>query len=338
MSSWRNDCGAVERSVQQPVRPILCDLAREQVRKRPVVEQTTLRSVHDVVRELEIDVEDDAKQPVSADDEVEESWIFRPADLPDGAVGEHDAHRPNRAAHRSGQMVHAVRVDRDRAADRKDVGGLHGANRKLRMDSGLDVVPGGAAFHGQDFFLLVDRHAIERAHVEDEPARRERLSAHAVPDARHRHLEAVLARERQRAADVLDRTNLDDSVDGRPVETARVVNRAATLRPREIAAGRHAHGARRTLAAARQRLAVFGTGRFGGVLERTADRKEKQQAEKHRRNEQPASAPPARAGRSGGLSSHRGARSGRRGHGETSRRRAARPPALEGPAGPWGAR
>ena len=45
-------------------------------------------------------------------------------------------------------MIHAVGVDRDRAADAEDIGRLHGANRKARMQRVLDIVPGRARLHG----------------------------------------------------------------------------------------------------------------------------------------------------------------------------------------------
>ena len=45
---------------------------------------------------------------------------------------------------RPGLMVHAVGVDRDRAADGEDVGRLHRLDREARMDGVLDVVPGRA--------------------------------------------------------------------------------------------------------------------------------------------------------------------------------------------------
>ena len=45
-------------------------------------------------------------------------------------------------------MIHAVGVDRDRAADAEDVGRLHRLDGEARMDGVLDLVPGRAAADG----------------------------------------------------------------------------------------------------------------------------------------------------------------------------------------------
>src|SRR5438093_461578 len=56
---------------------------------------------------------------------------------------------------------------------------------------------------------------------------------HAVPDARDRHLQAVVTGEGEGGPDVVDLAHRHDAVDGRPAEAARVVDRAAPLHPDE---------------------------------------------------------------------------------------------------------
>jgi hypothetical protein len=67
-------------------------------------------------------------------------------------------------------MVHAMGVDRDRAADAENIGRLHGANRKTRVQHILDVVPGRARLHGDRSRTLVEHDLVEAAHVEHDAA------------------------------------------------------------------------------------------------------------------------------------------------------------------------
>ena len=95
-------------------------------------------------------------------------------------------------------MVHAVRVDRDRAADREDVGGLHRLDGEPRMQAvwmSCQVAPlwtvTTAARSSSDMRL-------KPRHVEHDGVAREGVAAHAVAHAGDRHL-AGRARAQTRA-------------------------------------------------------------------------------------------------------------------------------------------
>ena len=164
-------------------------------------------------------------------------------------------------------MVHAVGVDRDRAADAEDVGRLHGANRKARMQHVLDVVPGRARLHRDRSRALVQHDLVEAAHVEHDAALAEGLPAHAVAHAGRRDRQLVVARKGQRLGDILDAAHLDHAVDFGLVETARVIDAAAELRPFHVLERRNRLDPLqidlRLLAAADRRPAILFAGGIG---------------------------------------------------------------------------
>ena len=119
----------------------------EQRRKLLVVEHAPPGLVDQVVGDIEFGLDDDAEQAVAADHEIEQLLVLGRRHRLERAVRQHHPHRLDRLGERAGLMVHAVGVDRDRAADGEDVGRLHGAHRKARMQHVLDVVPGRARLH-----------------------------------------------------------------------------------------------------------------------------------------------------------------------------------------------
>jgi hypothetical protein len=125
-------------------------------------------------------------------------------------------------------MSDAVRVDAQRPADREDVDRLHCLHRQpLPIEQLLDLRPGGTALRAQDLVGLVQPEPVHAPHVEDQTVPGERLTAHAVPLARCRHLELPVASELQGATDVIRARDPDDPVDRRLVEAARVIDRSA---------------------------------------------------------------------------------------------------------------
>ena len=148
--------------------------------------------------------------------------------LPSASITRSDA---DGAGDRAGLMVHAMRVDRDRTADRKDVGRLHGLHRKARMQLVLDVVPDGAGLHRHGAGVRVDLDLVELAHVEHQRIVVEGVAAHRMADRRDRHFQPVGARECQRLGDMRLLAHLDDAVDRRCRQRAGVVDHAALRQP-----------------------------------------------------------------------------------------------------------
>ena len=99
------------------------------------------------------------------------------------------------------------------------------------MEPVLDVVPGGARFHGDRFRLLVDLDAVELAHVENQGMVVEGMAAHGMPNGGHRDLESVVTGEGERRSDILPAAHFDNAVDGRARKPARIIQRTALQRP-----------------------------------------------------------------------------------------------------------
>ena len=99
------------------------------------------------------------------------------------------------------------------------------------MQHVLDIVPGRPRLHRDRPRALVQHDPVEAAHVQHDAALAERLAAHAVAHAGRRDRQFVVARKRQRFGDVIDAVHLDHAVDFGPVETARIIDAAAELRP-----------------------------------------------------------------------------------------------------------
>lgn len=131
-------------------------------------------------------------------------------------------------------MIHAVGVDRNRAADAEDIGRLHGANREARMQHILDIVPGRPRLHGDRSCVLVEHDPVEAPHVQHDAALAESLASHAVAYAGRCNRKLVVAGERQRLRHVIDAVHFDDAVYFSLVEAARVIDAAAELGPFHI--------------------------------------------------------------------------------------------------------
>ena len=171
--------------VHQPDRRIGDDF-RKPVRKRRGRDKFALGAVDGVRHDIELGREDDPEQPVAPDHEVEELRIVRARRGLDAAVGEHHTKRADRIADRARLMVHAVSIDRDRTADREDIGRLHRLHREARMDGVLDVVPGRSCSHHDGRTLGIELDGVHPPHVEHHPAAAESVAAHAVPHTRRR--------------------------------------------------------------------------------------------------------------------------------------------------------
>ena len=100
-------------------------------------------------------------------------------------------------------------------------------------------MPARAALNGEHLTARIERHPVETGHVQHDAVPDERVPAHAVPHAGDGHLQPVLPRETQRLADIVRSRDPDDAVDRRAIETARVVDRASALRPRQRGRRRH---------------------------------------------------------------------------------------------------
>jgi hypothetical protein len=308
------------------------ELTREDAGELAIVEQPALRAIDDVVGDLQLGVEDHAEQAVAAEHQPEQLGVLGAGGPHHRAVGQHHAHRPQRAADRAGRVVHAVGVDGDRAAHGEDVGGLHRLHREAGVQELLDVVPGGAALRRQRARLGVEPQAVEARHVEHDGARREGLSSHAVADAGDRHPQAVLAGEAQGRPDVVLLTHADDAVHRSAVQAAGVVDRPASLRPRQRVR-RHGRRTRRhgVGATRRQGQTVLVTHGIGRVLHGPADngahgQRQHEQDDGERAGE-PAPQSPGRR-----FSSRRCAPAGRRCARARAAPCAARPPACAGSA------
>ncbi len=131
-------------------------------------------------------------------------------------------------------MVHAMGIDRDRSADAENIGRLHGADRKARVQHVLDIVPGRARLHRDRSRVFIQHDLVEAAHVEHDAALAEGVPAHAVTHAGGGHRELVVARKCERFRDILDAAHLDHAVDFGLVEAARIIDAAAKLRPFHI--------------------------------------------------------------------------------------------------------
>ena len=127
--------------VHQPDARIGDDARGKHRHELVVVEDFPAGLVNGVRDDLELDVEDHPEEAVASDYEVEETRIPGAADVANGPVRQHHAHRSHGPADGSRAVVHAVRVHRDGAAHGEDVGGLHRLHRPLRVDGLLDVVP-----------------------------------------------------------------------------------------------------------------------------------------------------------------------------------------------------
>ena len=223
-----------EVAVHQADIGVLLDIGGEQRRKFLVVHQAALGLVDEIIGYIEFGLDDDAEQAVAADHEIEQVLVLGRRYRSQRAVCQHHLHRFDRLGECTGLMVHAVGVDRDRAADAEDVGRLHGANRKARMQHVLDVVPGRARLHRDRSRALVQHDLVEAAHIKHDAAFAERLPAHAVAHARGGDGKLVVARKRQCLGDIIDAAHVDDTVDFGLVETARIVDAAAELRPLHV--------------------------------------------------------------------------------------------------------
>ena len=190
--------------------------------------------VDQVVGNIELGLDDDAEQAVAADDQVEQVLVLGRRYRLQRAVRQHHLHRLDRFRQRAGLMVHAMGIDRDRAADAENIGRLHRADRKARMQHVLDVVPGRARLHRDRSRTLIEHDLVEAAHVEHDAALAEGVPAHAVAYAGGRHRELVVARKGQRLRDILDAAYLDHAIDFGLVEAARIIDAAAKLRPFHI--------------------------------------------------------------------------------------------------------
>ena len=261
--AWRGR----EVAIHQADIAVLLDLACEQRREFLVVHHAAPGLVDQIIGNIEFGLDDDAEQAVAADHEIEQVLVLGRRHRLHRAIRQHHLHRLDRFGERAGLMVHAVGVDRDRAADAEDVGRLHGANRKARMQHVLDVVPGRARLHGDRSRALVEHDLVEAAHVEHDAALAEGVPAHAVTHAGGRHRELVVARKGQRLRDILDAAHLDHAVDFGLVEAARIIDAAAKLRPFHVLERRNRLDPLqidlRLLAAADRRPAILFPGGIG---------------------------------------------------------------------------
>ena len=87
-----------EVPVEQTEAGVRLEFLGEQRRELPVVDHAMARPIDDIRRDLQIDVENDAEQPVAADDQAEQLRLVRSAHVLDRSVREHDAHGANRPA------------------------------------------------------------------------------------------------------------------------------------------------------------------------------------------------------------------------------------------------
>ncbi len=142
---------------------------------------------------------------------------------------------------------------------------------KRGCDLQLDVVPGGAALHRDHAPILVEHDAVVAAHVEQHHAGRERLAAHAVAHAGHRHSQPGPAGVVQRRPHVVFALHAHHAVHRRPVQAAGVVHRAATLGPRQPRRLRDARGRTRRRVG-RLGAAVLLADGIGRQLRRAAQR------------------------------------------------------------------
>src|SRR5579864_2715416 len=124
-----------------------------------------------------------------------------------------------------------MRVDRDGAAYREDVGGLHRLDGEARMNHVLDVVPRGPGTNGDCRAFRMDLDLIEATHVQHDPATAKGLPTHAVAYARGRDREPGSASIGQRIGNLSFGIWLNDAGDRCPVEAARIVHASAFLRP-----------------------------------------------------------------------------------------------------------
>ena len=218
-------------AVHQADIAVLFDLLGEQRREFLVVHHAAAGLVDQIVGDIELGLDDDAEQAVAANHQIEQVLVLGRRYRLQRAVRQHHLHRLDRLRKGASLMIHAMGIDRDRAADAEDIGRLHRANRKARVQHVLDVVPGRARLHRDRSRAFIQHDLVEAAHVEHDAALAEGVTAHAVTHAGRGYRELVVARKGQRPCDILDAAYLNHAVDFGLVEAARIIDAAAKLRP-----------------------------------------------------------------------------------------------------------
>src|SRR5262245_11746297 len=89
------------------------NLVLEDLRKVLVTDDLTLGLINIVIHDLKVNIQDDAEEPESTDNQIEQFHIFLRAHIDDASICPHDPHRMDRTPYRASQVIHAVRVDRD---------------------------------------------------------------------------------------------------------------------------------------------------------------------------------------------------------------------------------
>lgn len=218
-------------AVKETDRWIGGDLIGKDARKIRDVDQLPFGTIDQIVGDLDFSLEDHAEKAVAPDNVTVEIGIFGPAGDSDGPVGQHDPQAAKRAFDGPHLMVHAVGVDRDRSADGKDVGRLHGLHGKARMQGILDIVPARAALyrHGAGGFIDGDR--VEPRHVEDDAIRRKGVAAHGMPRPGHRNFQAVRACIGQGIGNVLFGLHCDNALNRGAGKAAHIIHGTGAQRP-----------------------------------------------------------------------------------------------------------